>query len=453
MRRWLWLALLLAWPALAGAAGLSPSDFAYGIRITVPVGTPVAALSLPKTVYEHTSRTDLGDLRVFNQAGEVVPHLIRFASSREAESSWQPLPFFPLPKTPATVAGGYGVEVHTGADGTVVRIDPQDSGTGPGVPRAFLIDLNRTGRNLAGLRLTWKPDGANRMSLLAVDAGDDLVHWTTVQPRWAVSDIQYGSHRLLNNTIPLKSSQRRYLRLRQLDEGPALALTAVEGRKPPEGRQPVRAYLKIKGTPVMGTPGEFLYQAGGAFPVDRVNLIFSQANSMAEATLWSRADPDDDWTRRFKGLFYRIDRDGTVLSSEPKTVAISTDRYWRLMVDDSESTIGNAVPELSMGYRPHDLYFVARGNGPYTLAFGNTLAQPLTVDVAALFDGIGRQPGQGIERWVEPRGRSFVLGGPQRLKPQPKPLPTRRIVLWSILLAGVLVVAGMAWRLARRLKG
>jgi hypothetical protein len=29
----------------------------------------------------------------------------------------------------------------------------------------------------------------------------------------------------------------------------------------------------------------------------------------------------------------------------------------------------------------------------------------------------------------------------------------RRIVLWSVLLAGVLVVAGMAWRLARQLKG
>jgi len=51
-----------------------------------------------------------------------------------------------------------------------------------------------------------------------------------------------------------------------------------------------------------------------------------------------------------------------------------------------------------------------------------------------------------------PQGSPLVLGGPQRLSPLPKPLPMRRIVLWSVLLAGVLVVAAMAWRLARRLK-
>jgi hypothetical protein len=43
---------------------------------------------------------------------------------------------------------------------------------------------------------------------------------------------------------------------------------------------------------------------------------------------------------------------------------------------------------------------------------------------------------------VEPQGKRIVLGGPRRLSPLPKPLPMRRVVLWSVLLAGVLVVAG-----------
>jgi hypothetical protein len=57
-----------------------------------------------------------------------------------------------------------------------------------------------------------------------------------------------------------------------------------------------------------------------------------------------------------------------------------------------------------------------------------------------------------LERWVRPQGTPITLAGPQRLLPLPKPLPLRRIVLWSILVAGVLVVAVMAWCLARRLK-
>ncbi|MGD8703492.1 MAG: DUF3999 family protein, partial [Desulfosarcina sp.] len=152
-----------------------------------------------------------------------------------------------------------------------------------------------------------------------------------------------------------------------------------------------------------------------------------------------------------EGLFYRIDISAATLTSDPHTVPLTTDRHWRLTVDASDSTIGNAVPQLEVGYRPHDLFFIARGTGPFTLAFGSSRVEPLQVNVAALFDGIGRQQENSLERWVVPERSPIILGGPQRLSLSPQPLPTRRILLWSILLAGVLVVAAMAWRLARRM--
>jgi len=239
-----------------------------------------------------------------------------------------------------------------------------------------------------------------------------------------------------------------------LNAGPAVPLIRIDGRLLPEGRIPIRVFLKIDGQPVPESPGVFEYRSTGAFPVDRVNLIFDQANSMAEAMLESRSDdPQATWARRFKGLFYRIDVDNPPLTSSPQVVPISMDRHWRLTVDASDSTIGSAVPRLEIGYRPHDLFFIARGSGPFTLAFGSAVAEPLKVNVAALFDGIGRHRENGLERCVMPQGTRLVLGGPQRLSPPPKPLPMRRILLWSVLLAGVLVVAVMAWRLARRLKG
>jgi hypothetical protein len=174
---------------------------------------------------------------------------------------------------------------------------------------------------------------------------------------------------------------------------------------------------------------------------------------MADAIVESRSDPKASWIRRTQSLFYRIDVDHISLTSPPQVVPITMDRHWRLTVDASESTIGSAVPRLEVGYRPHDLFFVARGNGPFTLAYGSASVKPLQVNVSALFDGISRQPKNGLERWVMPQRTRILLGGPQRLLPSPQPLPMRRIVLWSVLLAGVLVVAGMAWRLARQLKG
>uniref|UniRef100_UPI0006D053E4 DUF3999 domain-containing protein n=1 Tax=Desulfosarcina cetonica TaxID=90730 RepID=UPI0006D053E4 len=422
MRRWLCplllILLFIGCSALVGAADLTLNDFAYGLPIDVPEGTPVAALSLPEAVYTHARRPDLGDLRVFNAAGEMVPHLLRFARSQSAESPWQALPFFPLPAAADTASGGYGVYVQTGPNGALVRITPPETSASAQPSRDFLIDLSQTGRRLVQLRLAWPPDRINRMTTLAVEAGDDLVNWTSVQSRWSVTDIRYGSRRLINNTLSMKTTGRRYLRLRQLDDGPPLVLTHVEGRLAAEGSNPVRAFTKVKGQAVADTPGKYRYEIGGAFPVDRVNLVFDAPNSMADAILWSRPGPKAQWVRRAKALFYRIDVDGAVLTGDSRPVAVSTDRYWRLTVDASASTIGNAVPQLEIGYRPHDLYFIARGKSPFTLAFGSSLATPYSVNVAALFDGIGRQRGQGIERWVTPKGKPVVLGGPQRLAPQ-----------------------------------
>ena len=452
MKKLLWLLLSVLLSSSAQAADLTLNDFAYGLKIAVPKNTAIAALSLPEQIYENAFRADLGDIRIFNAKGEPVPHMIRFAQTRSVPAPWQPLAFFPLPEKIKPESGGYRVYVRTEPDGAVVRIDPRPAQIPETPARTFLIDLSRAGRNLAQLRLEWRPEKSDRMAALAVDAGDDLVNWEPIAQRSAISDMHYDGRRLLNNTISLKQSPKRYLRLRQLDSGPAIPLIRIEGRAQPEGRTFVRTFLKIAGRSASDSPGVFHYRTGGTFPVDRVNLIFDQANSMADATVESRADPGATWHRRFKGLFYRIDVDSASLTGSPQTVAVSTDRHWRLTVDASDSTIGSTVPGLELGYRPHELLFIARGSGPFTLAFGSARAKPLEVKVAVLFDGISRRHEKDLKRWVIPDGTRIVLGGSRCLRPQPRPLPVRRIVLWSILVFGVLVVGVMAWRLTRRLK-
>ena len=452
MRRWCWLVLLFVWVPAVWAAEPEPNDFAFGNRIAVPPGTAVAALSLPRQVYRALTRPDLGDMRVFNAEGQPVPHLIRHASSQPADAPWQPLAFFPVPETVDVVRGGYRVYVRTEADGAVVRVDPGDPRSPLPSGKTVIVDQNAEGRNLAQLRLRWQPAAEIPMVTVVVDASDDLVHWTPIVPKAVISDMRHGGHRLRRDTISFSPVQRRYLRLRQINAGRGIVLTAVEGRRAPEGRRPVRAFVTAYGTPVDGKAGTFFYRFDGRFPVDRIDLHFDQANSMAEATLESRSDARSPWVRRCRALFYRIDVDGMQLTGGPQPVALTMDPEWRLSVDASESTIGNGVPRLEAGYRPHDLYFIARGRGPFTVAYGSAAVAPLPVNVAALFAGIRQQRGEGIERWVKPVGGRIVLGGAERLKPLPKPLPTRRIVLWSILVAGVLILAVMAWHLARRMK-
>ncbi|MBN8456196.1 MAG: DUF3999 family protein, partial [Candidatus Accumulibacter sp.] len=65
---WLWL----LWSLLALAE--SPGDFAFGMRLQPDGPQPLVRVDLPAAVHAGVSRADLGDLRVFNAAGEAVPH-------------------------------------------------------------------------------------------------------------------------------------------------------------------------------------------------------------------------------------------------------------------------------------------------------------------------------------------------------------------------------------------
>lgn len=57
----------------ARAARLTPTDFAYGCPVPVTDPDAVHGLILPLEVHAAVTRQDMGDLMVFNAAGEAVP--------------------------------------------------------------------------------------------------------------------------------------------------------------------------------------------------------------------------------------------------------------------------------------------------------------------------------------------------------------------------------------------
>ena len=72
MRRWLLITPLLLLTQLTHA--VSESDFAYGYTLEVDGDGAIYSLTLPEAVYHGLTRTDRGDLRVFNSQGVAVPH-------------------------------------------------------------------------------------------------------------------------------------------------------------------------------------------------------------------------------------------------------------------------------------------------------------------------------------------------------------------------------------------
>ena len=87
--------LTLAFPATANSP-LRPADFAYGIAIETSGDAPFHEFTVPQSVYESVTRTDLGDLRVFNARDEIVPHALRRVEPAQAAGEWKPLALFPV---------------------------------------------------------------------------------------------------------------------------------------------------------------------------------------------------------------------------------------------------------------------------------------------------------------------------------------------------------------------
>ena len=94
---------------------------------------------------------------------------------------------------------------------------------------------------------------------------------------------------------------------------------------------------------------------------------------------------------------------------------------------------------LQVEWVPDEVTYLARGRGPFMLAYGNSSA---TTDQSDF-----NQIPVSIEIAGATVGAPILLGGLSRLSVQAPPFPRSRFALWGIL---ILAVLGLAW-MARRL--
>src|SRR5262245_45588287 len=113
--------LMCAWSFLAQAEDtLKPTDFAYGIPLQTDGQSSVYESQIPVDVYKGVLRADLGDLRIFNADGKVVPHVIASGGSTEEElTSSLNLNVFPIREGVNQTADSLSVMIKKGgADDT-----------------------------------------------------------------------------------------------------------------------------------------------------------------------------------------------------------------------------------------------------------------------------------------------------------------------------------------------
>lgn len=436
------LAISSVWVSPAAVAA---DRFAQRFALELESGAAYYSVTLPAAVYAASQRSDLGDVRVFNGAGEPVPYSLDAPrESARAPATLRPVRWFPLP--PAA-SGGTGAPL-----GVTIAADGSLRATSAPPDRALhdtdLIDVAREARGEARVdALVVHVRDDNYQGRVSVESSDDLRHWQPAGEAQLLK-VSYNGSTLSQDRIELSGMRARYLRLHWLDGAPyvesidAQVQAATAG---PEQRADTQRAWR-EGIVARAGPkaGEYFFETGGPYPVDRLRLNLPQPNTVAPAVVYSRAGLEAAWREVSSATLFRLHNGTVEQSNRSLEMMPDTDRQWRVVVDTRNGGLGSGALTVAAGWRPATLTFVARGAAPFTLAVGSAAAVSSAVSREDLLMGassvvvsarLGEKLPVGQEADVQSSGKD--------------PDAMRRYMLWAALLLAVGSLGAIAWRLAR----
>lgn len=430
--------------------GLVRTDFAFGMELSISGQGAIYGMAVPVQVYRACTRADLGDLRVFNGQG-LVPHILQPQVSKKTSPQPVYLPFFPLVGMGDNSQLPPELQITTDSKGTIIDIRQDRTEPPSTVVTAYIIDISGLEEKADWLEFTWIGKEDNFSTSVSIDTSDDLNGWQPLVHSAALAELQYLGHNLLRNRITMKAGMKKYLRLSWPPDETGVDLTVIKAGYTKEERIQARTVHHLVGEPKQDADKgkmSYHYSSDGFFPVDQVSIRLPQQNSMAQVTVFSRANEEEPWRQRASLLSYHLTIDGVNFDSRIKDIAPTTDRFWRLEINNLGR--GSGAPTLSLGWLPQQLVFVAQGEGPYTLAYGRAGLGPERSQVDRLLTTLDPHQEKNMIM-VADAGAQIILGGTGMLLPSPE-VPWRRWILWASLVVGVLVIGGMAFQLFKEMK-
>lgn len=415
--------------------------------------------TLPADTYRGVTRADLGDLRVFNGAGEPVPYAfvpLRPATHKPAVHAAK---LFPLRGDEAKGMDGLNVRIrHTAGGGTSV-----DVSTSPASKRrkllGYILDPGELKVPFEALALDWQ-SREGFTGTARVEGSEDLKYWRTLAGAATVLYLEHAGQRLERRRIELAGARARYLRISFNGVPADFVLKGVQVELRPDKAEPAREWLALLGRAVPDRPGEYEFDTGGHFPVDRLRFALPQQNTVAQVQVLaryrveSRRGSEDRWQPMTSATLYRLRRNGTEVTNADLAVGPSASRHWLLRVDQRGGGLGSGEVRLEIGWVPHQVVFAARGAEPFTLAYGMKIAKPGALPITAVLPDY--KEGEAIAlktaslaATAAPAPRA-AAGFSEYFRESVDSGQAKKWALWAALVVGVLLLVWMAFALLKQ---
>ena len=455
--------------ALACASAGQAADAT--LPLTLAGTGPYYTVDVTLQARQLSSSSSLADLRVRNAAGETMPFAwVDTVAPPPAQNVPARLYKVPLP--------------------------PAAASTTAGTPRqAWIVDTRDAGDDLLRLDLGLERD-TQGVYTLAIEAGDDLQHWRTLQVDAQLVQLQAlpqvgttgtlatqsGQERLAAVGIDLDNVPARYLRLTTAPRSaipPLVSATVLRAphRQPPaplQWSQPIAAtgceatscdyplprnaaLAAVQIVPAdVDTIGQVMVMGqvdAGHLPPRRHSLLRGPLQALR---LKAERAPTRDgmaWDSAALASVYWLTQaaGGPDLHSPPVRLDDVPWRMLRLQTFGPITQLGHVAPTIRIAVRPRQFVFVARGAGPFVLARAAPGEPSTQMTLAQLMPG--RAPGAALPEATAtvgaapaPASAASVATGASA----PDAAPSRTPWLWAALLAGLALMGGMAWSLLRK---
>jgi hypothetical protein len=391
----------------------------------------------------------MGDIRVFDEAGNAVPFVIRRAPGITVTPPPEDVPFFRWDEdNDAALPGSTDIVIN--AEGAVLNI--KSSSSRPSVAPAYLLDLSGLSAAPSMLNITLREEGELYNTSVRLYSSPDLSQWREFEKPQTLAWFGNGAGREL---LELPRGNNRYL-LIKFDK-PRIDRQGTDGPGSSWDLSPrsIRAVFESLEIPPMtrektiagSWQGEGRrivdYNAGGFYPLTAIDFPLPQADSI-EVRVKNKVFEQEEWSFAARTNLFRISA-GTGEQRTSEALEINSSApFWEL--EAAGDVAFSSLPGCTIRWAVYELVFLGRGAGPWTLAWGNG-------DYGPRAEGDLKLPETGgpeIET-ARPLGEPVYRTGPRTA--------TRRFggdwgqfVLWAVLILAVILLSGLALYIARAMK-
>jgi hypothetical protein len=446
--------------ALALNSTFAQSEKSDGFALRFPVQMQSSAglqrLTLPPVALAAVQANNFADVRVFNGNGEAVP--IAFLPHRAETTTAAPrnVSIYPINVTQKDEQniGSLQLRIDERAGRRIVTVDgvwPNAVSSSQTKVIGALLDSKSITAKLDALVVDAELPMGEPVSL-SVSASKDLKNWRSVAE---APVFRFGGDNAPGNLrVPLggMSFDKEYLRV-TWPSNAAIKLRGVQFIESPTVTPMVRSELLLAAN--LGTEkNELIVPVPFATPLHALDLRAAAPNTLVPVRVHARNAKNEPWRFVASNVIYRIASGNSEAMSPPIELNGLVARELKLEADRNPAAFSSSVPTVRATVNPVSVAFVASGHPPFTLAVGNKDAKPVALPLLSVIPGyvdgnetkLAQATVDVANAIAAPIAPPTVLASVKEKVGAPS---ERSLVLWGVLIAGVLLLGGLAWSLLR----